>query len=182
MATSGPAAEVSEANGPFQAIRTEGAPSRRMAWLCVAFIPMPSHSAISASPALPSHGRSRTSNTKNIGSVSPSGTAVVIMRSVMPMPLPKCLSPVTAYVAPGRLDSAAHGVATERVRAMSPPLPGSEVIVPHCSPAIALANTARRCSSQAGCDGSGLASQNAMTDGCIDDTRATDGSAPASRR
>ena len=98
------------------------------------------------------------------------------------MPLPKCLSPVTPYVAPGRLEAAVRGVATARVRAMSPPLPGSDVIVPHCSPAIAPANTARRCSSQAGCDGSGLANQNAITDGCIDDTRATDGSAPASRR
>jgi hypothetical protein len=65
---------------------------------------------------------------------------------------------------------------------MSPPLPGSEVMVPHWSPAAALANTASRCASHSGFDGSGLASQNASTAGCIDDTSATDGSADASRR
>ena len=65
---------------------------------------------------------------------------------------------------------------------MSPPLPGSDVIVPHCSPASALAKTAWRCASQSGCDGSGLASQNAITAGCIDETSATDGSAPARHR
>ena len=136
-----------------------------MAWLWVAAIPIPSHSAMSASPALPSHGRSRTSSTKIVGSASPSGTAVVIIRSVTPKPLPKCLSPVTAYESPARNASASSGAATARVRLMSPPLPGSEVIVPHWSPATALANTARRCSSHAGWDGSGLASQNPMTGG-----------------
>jgi len=38
--------------------------------------------------------------------------------------------------------SSSIGVAVERVRLMSPPLPGSDVIVPHCSPAAAPANTA----------------------------------------
>ena len=96
VATNGPAARVIGSSPPFHASRTAGAPSRRMAWLCVAAIPMPSHSAISLSPALPSHGRSRTSSTKIVGSDSPSGIAVVIIRSVIPNPLPKCLSPVTA--------------------------------------------------------------------------------------
>ena len=79
-------------------------------------------------------------------------------------------------------DSSSVGVAVALVRPMSPPLPGSDVIVPHCSPAAALANTSCRCSSHGGWRGSGLNSQNAMTDGCIADTRATDGSAVASRR
>ena len=47
------------------------------------------------------------------------------------------------------------GSARVRVRMMSPPLPGSDVIVPHCRPPTAVANTARRCSSHAGCDASG---------------------------
>ena len=54
---------------------------------------------------------------------------------------------------------ASLGVAVALVRPMSPPLPGSDVIVPHCSPAAALAKTAWRCASHAGCDGSGLSSQ-----------------------
>ena len=65
---------------------------------------------------------------------------------------------------------------------MSPPLPGSDVIVPHWSPAIALAKTAARCCSHAGWSASGLHSQNAMTAGCIADTSATDGSPAASVR
>ena len=72
-----------------------------MAWLCVAAMPIPSHSAINRSPADPSHGRSRTSRTNSVGPSSPSGTAVVIMYDVTPEPLPKCLSPVIWYVAPG---------------------------------------------------------------------------------
>ena len=63
---------------------------------------------------------------------------------------------------------------------MSPPLPGSEVMVPHCSPATALANTACRCSSQAGWVGSGVNSQNATTAGCMAETSATAGSAEPS--
>ena len=74
------------------------------------------------------------------------------------------------------------GVAFARVRPMSPPLPGSDVIVPHCSPSAALSNTACRCASHAGCDESGLSSQNETTDGCIADTSATDGSADAINR
>ena len=75
-----------------------------------------------------------------------------------------------------------NGDAVERVRLMSPPLPGSEVIVPHCSPATALAKTACRCSSHSGWEASGLASQKAITEGCMAETSATDGSADASRR
>ena len=182
VATNGPAARMIGSSPPFHASRTAGAPSSRMAWLCVAAIPMPSHSAVKLRPALPSHGRPPTSSTKTVGSDSPSGIAVVIIRSVIPNPLPKCLSPVTAYDRPARNGCASVGVAIDRVRAMSPPLPGSDVIVPHCSPAAALAKTACRCSSQSGCDGSDVESQNPITVGCIVDTRATDGSADARRR
>ena len=66
-----------------------------MAWLCVAAMPAPSHSAVNCIPAEPSHGRSRTSSTKMVGASSPAGTAVVTMNDVTPEPLPKCLSPVT---------------------------------------------------------------------------------------
>ena len=76
----------------------------------------------------------------------------------------------------------AAGLPTALVRAMSPPLPGSDVMVPHCSPAAALAKTARRCSSHAGWAASGLASQKFRTEGCMLDTSATEGSPPASER
>ena len=69
-------------------------PSRRRAWLWVARIPMPSHSAISSTWSEVSHGRPAMSSTKTDGVSSPSATAVVIMRSQMPEPLPKCLAPV----------------------------------------------------------------------------------------
>jgi hypothetical protein len=65
---------------------------------------------------------------------------------------------------------------------MSPPLPGSDVIVPHCSSASALANTALRWRSHSGCARSGLANQNVITAGCIDETSATEASPPARRR
>ena len=68
VATSGPAARVIASSLPSHAMRTAGTPSSRMAWLCVAAMPMPSHSAISSRPAVPSHGRSRTSSTKIVGS------------------------------------------------------------------------------------------------------------------
>ena len=45
------------------------------------------------------------------------------------------------------------------VLAMSPPLPGSEVMVPHCRPSTAEANTAVRWACHTGSDGSGEASQ-----------------------
>ena len=80
---------------PSHANRIAGHASSRMAWLCVAAIPIPSHSAVSCRPAEPSHGRSRTSSMKRVGASSPSGTAVVIMNAVTPEPLPKCLSPLT---------------------------------------------------------------------------------------
>ena len=125
---------------------------------------------------------SLVSSTNIRGSSSPSGRAVVTIRCAMPEPLPKCLSPVSSYVRPTRNGSPSTADAVDLVRLMSPPLPGSDVMVPHCSPAAALANTARRCSSQAGCAPSGLSSQNDTTDGCIADTRATAGSAEPSSR
>ena len=143
---------------------------------------MPSHSAIKVKPVVPSQRRSLTSSAKIVGASSPSGMAVVIIRSAIPEPLPKCLSPVTAYERPTIVRTSSVGVAVALVRPISPPLPGSDVIVPHCSPAAALAKTARRCASHAGWVGSGLSSQNATTDGCIADTRPTAGSAAASRR
>ena len=154
-----------------------------MAWLCVAAMPIPSHSAINRSPADPSHGRSRTSRTNSVGPSSPSGTAVVIMYEVTPEPLPKCLSPVIWYVAPGNGPSPSpSGCAPALVRRMSPPLPGSDVIVPHCSPAAAVANAAVRCCVHLDCPSSGRASQKPRTAACIEATRATEGSAAASVR
>jgi hypothetical protein len=97
VAMNGPAPDERSLSGPCREKRTAGARSSRIAWLCVAAMPTPSHSAIMAKPAVPSHGRSRTSNANNVGASSPSGTALVIIRSAMPEPLPKCLSPLTAY-------------------------------------------------------------------------------------
>ena len=48
--------------------------------------------------------------------------------------------------------------------------------------ALSLLSSSSAWESHAGCDASGLASQNAMTAGCIDDTSATDGSPPARER
>ena len=95
LMTTGPAAAAKSSTGPSQAHRIAGHSSSRMAWLCVADMPMPSHSAVSCSPAVPSHGRSRASMTNSVGLSSPAGTAVVIMNDVIPEPLPKCLSPLT---------------------------------------------------------------------------------------
>ena len=95
LETSGAAARVISSSGPSHAKRIAGHASRRMAWLCVAAMPIPSHSAVSRSPAVPSHGRSRTSRANSAGASSPSATAVVIMNDVTPEPLPKCLSPLT---------------------------------------------------------------------------------------
>ena len=85
---------MSSSSGPSHAKRIAGHASSRMAWLWVAAIPIPSHSAVSRNPAVPSHGRSRTSRANNAGSSSPSATAVVSMNDVTPDPLPKCLSPL----------------------------------------------------------------------------------------
>lgn len=74
--------------------RMAGTSSSRIPWLCVAAIPAPSHSSVSLSPAYPSHGRSCTSSTNIAGTLSPSETAVVTIRSTMPRPDPKCLTPV----------------------------------------------------------------------------------------
>ena len=65
---------------------------------------------------------------------------------------------------------------------MSPPLPGSDVIVPHWAPFAAVAKTAVRCSVHSARVVSGRASQNPRTAGCIDATNATDESAPARPR
>ncbi len=83
----------------------------RAAWRGSASLPSPCRPTRRSSvrPALPSHGRSRTSSTKTVGSDSPSGIAVVIIRSVIPNPLPKCLSPVTAYDRPARNGSRIGG-------------------------------------------------------------------------
>ena len=159
VVTNAPAPPVMSLSGPTRASRTPGAPSRRIAWLCVAAIPTPSHSASNVIPAVPSHGRPRTSSANIAGSSSPSGIAVVTIRSAMPEPLPKCLSPETAYGRPSMKPVSPVGLAVAFVRPMSPPLPGSEVIVPHWSPASAVSKTARRWASQSGCDGSGLSNQ-----------------------
>lgn len=65
---------------------------------------------------------------------------------------------------------------------MSPPLPGSDVRVPHCAPPAAVAKTAARCTSQATSPGASFANQNDNTAGCIAETSAGDGSAAASTR
>ena len=95
LRTSGDAAVVMSVTGPSHAMRIAGHSSRRIAWLCVAAMPTPSHSATRWRPADPSNGRSRKSRTKTVGASSPLGTAVVIMNDVTPEPLPKCLSPLT---------------------------------------------------------------------------------------
>jgi len=75
-------------------------------------------------PRVPSHGTSRTSRKNQSGS-SPGGRAEVIMNEVTPDPLPKCFLPVRRQAPSGARSAAAT------VRATSPPLPGSEVIVPN---------------------------------------------------
>ena len=145
-------------------------------------MPTPSHSAVIVIADVPGGVHSLVSSTNIVGSSSPLGRAVVIIRSATPDPLPKCLSPLTKHVRPTMNGSPSAGVAVDRVRLMSPPLPGSDVIVPHCSPAAALSKTACRCSSHSGCEASGFSNQNATTAGCIADTRATEGSAEPSNR
>ena len=95
LMTIGDAAAVMSVTGPSHARRIAGQSSSRIAWLCVAAMPTPSHSATRWSPADPSNGRFRKSRTKIVGASSPLGTAVVIMNDVTPEPLPKCLSPLT---------------------------------------------------------------------------------------
>jgi len=95
-----------------------------------------------------------------VGLSSPSTTAVVIIRSAIPEPLPKCLAPDTRWGLPSRNGSrSGSGTATAFVLAMSPPLPGSEVMVPHWRPSAAAAKTAERWACQTGSVGSGEASQ-----------------------
>jgi hypothetical protein len=73
---------------------------------------------------------------------SPSGRAVVTIHVVTPRPLPKCFEPVISQPSPSR-------TAAVRDRVMSPPLPGSEVIVPHQSPAAARPVTSSTCARHA---------------------------------
>ena len=65
---------------------------------------------------------------------------------------------------------------------MSPPLPGSDVIVPHWGRRRRWRRSRRTAPSMPACSGAGRASQNPITDGCIEATSATDGSAAASVR
>ena len=168
--------------GPSQASRTAGAPVEAHG---VALGGGHAHAVPLgdqlAARRVPSHGRSRTSSTKIVGSSSPSGDgrrdhAVGDARAAA-----EVLVAGDAVRRPGeeRL-SPSMGVGHRPGPAMSPPLPGSEVIVPHCSPASGAGEhgLAAAPPSAAG-PASGLASQKPMTAGCIADTSATDGSAPA---
>jgi hypothetical protein len=95
------------------------------------------------------------------------------MNDVMPDPLPKCFCPERSQV------PSSPGLAVALVLATSPPLPGSEVIVPNHAPLLARAVTDARCWSQAAPYGSGafsVASQYDSTAGCIEHTSATEGS------
>src|SRR5438093_1239931 len=97
----------------------------------------------------------------------------------MPEPLPKCFCPESREMPDGSRRTVAF------VSAMSPPLPGSDVIVPHQSPSRAQPNTCFLCSSHApsyGAGARGVVSHSERTAGCIDDTRATDESPWASAR
>ena len=86
--------------------------------------------------------------------------AVVSIRSARPVPLPKCLVPETRYGSPSmQAGRSGSGTAVALVLEMSPPLPGSEVTVAHWWPPAAESKAAWRCASQAGSDGSGVASQ-----------------------
>ena len=139
VATSGPAAAVIAANVPFQAIRTDGraveahgvalrrlhphaVPLGDQRQPCAAVprpVPHVEHEDRRFRLALGDGGRDHA-----IGDAHAAAEVLVAGHA--------------RTSRPGRVDSAVHGVATARVRAMSPPLPGSEVIVPHCSPASAL--------------------------------------------
>lgn len=101
------------------------------------------------------------------------------MNEVIPEPLPKCFCPVT-YQFPS-----VPGRAVAFVCETSPPLPGSLVIVPNHAPSDARRPTSARCSAQAarwGSSACSLAIQNASTDGCIEETSATEESPCASAR
>ena len=144
LETSGAAASVRSSSGPSQARRIAGHASSRIAWLWVAAMPMPSHSAISRSPAVPSHGRSRTSRTKSVGCVLAVGDRGRDHERRDARAAAEVLVAADAVGGAGqrhrRTDPS--GVACALVRRMSPPLPGSEVIVPHCAPSAAVAKTA----------------------------------------
>jgi hypothetical protein len=113
-------------------MRIAGKDANAMPWLCVACMPWPSQGATIVMPRDPSQGTSRTSSRNQSGFGSPSGRAVVTMNEVMPDPLPKCLRPDT------RQPPSGAGSAVAAVRATSPPLPGSEVIVPNQHPSAAI--------------------------------------------
>ena len=67
---------------------------------------------------------------------SPSGIAVVILKEVIPDPLPKCFSPLKRY-SPSRTVSLAAAI----VLPVSPALPPSGTTVPHWQPSTAVWNT-----------------------------------------
>jgi hypothetical protein len=77
------------------------------------------------------------------------------MYEAIPEPLPKCFWPLSRYArgsggsggVPGVAPAA--GLATALVWATSPPLPGSDVIVPHHAPSRAARPMRSRCASQA---------------------------------
>ena len=104
------------------------------------------------------------------------------MNEVIPEPLPKCFWPETRY---SPSDEPRRAMAF--VLAVSPPLPGSDMMVPHQCPSHAVWNTHRRCCSQTSAYGAGASravsqSPERMTAGCIEATNATDGSPCASVR
>ena len=137
------------------AMQVAGNRSSMNAWLWVARMPWPSHARSSRRPVLPSQGASRTSMNSVGGSSWPGTRAVVVMKLTMPEPEPKCFSPLSSQRGPGMgavvsgAAAAGTGSATVRVRRMSPPLPGSEVSVPHQWPASTVANTAAHCACHA---------------------------------
>jgi hypothetical protein len=104
---------------------------------------------------------------------SSAGRAEVSMNELIPEPLPKCFLPEI------RQPPSSPAFAAAVVRATSPPLPGSEVIVPNHDPSLAIWDTYARCSSHASrCSGGacGDACQNDSTAGCIEATSATEAS------
>ena len=91
VATNGPAPLVRSVNGPSYSRRTAGAASSRIAWLCVAAIPTPSHSAAIDIAKVPGGLHSLVSSTNIRGSSSPSGRAVVTIRCGDARPAPEVL-------------------------------------------------------------------------------------------
>src|SRR5579859_2426452 len=105
-------------------------------------MPQPSQAAVNRKPSDPSHAAFRTSRINVSTSDSPTGSAEVIMYEVMPLPDPKCLRPLNRH------PPAPSGRAIASDLLVSPPVPGSETIVPHQPPSRAAANPQLRCSCQ----------------------------------